>query len=317
VKGPARSASEEQAPHVPAAWLHPVWLLLIALGGFLVGVGILLFGYEGTKRSIEFVRSNGFAVWAVVIGAQTAYWAVVSGPLWANLTFVWKRTPPGHASTLALAAALILILVVFPLVSIVARNPWPLWGHSGKIRVLTIIGGLAVGVPALMGIALIQRQVNDQEAGPVDKDDVPAALEARSQILWFLSVAGAVIGLAVLAAGALRNATVPPGFVKEDRFPAEAVLLYGAFFTGLLLLVYVPAHRALRRLGARIRDHYFPLSEMPAPDDDGFRGWLDKRANLETVLQLNVTPSQQLLASLFILAPLLSAVLTSLVPKTT
>lgn len=313
----ARSTPDDPAPPTaPAAWRHPVWLLLIGLGGFLVGVGILLIGYKGTDLSEDFVHTSGFAVWAVVIGAQTAYWAVVSGSLWVGLTAVWRQGSPGRSSTLALAVTLILILVVFPLVSIVARAPWPLWGHSGKIRTLTIIGGLAVGVPALMGIALVQQQVNDQVAGPVDKDDVPAALQARSQILRFLSVAGAVIGLAVLAAGALRKATVP-GFVPDDRFPAEAVVLYGAFFTGLLLLVYVPAHLALRRLGTRIRDAYFPLSEMPAPDDDAFRGWLDKRTNLETVLQLNVTPSQQLLASLFILAPLISAVLTSFVPKPT
>jgi hypothetical protein len=313
----ARPGPDDPAsPRGPAAWQHPVWLLLIGLGGFLVGVGILLFGYKGSDVSIKFVDTSGFAVWAVVIGAQTAYWAVVSGPLWVDLKAVWRDTSPGHVSTLALAATLILILIVFPLVSIARRAPWPLWGHTGKIQILTIIGGLAVGVPALMGIALVQRQVNDQEAGPVDKEDVPAALKARSQILRFLGVAGAVIGLAVLAAGALRKAAVPR-FVPDDRFPAEAVLLYGAFFTGLLLLVYVPAHLALRRLGAKIRHHYYPLSQMPAPDDDAFKGWLDKRTNLETVLQLNVTPSQQLLASLFILAPLISAVLTSLVPRPT
>lgn len=275
-----------------------------------------MFGYRGSRDSIMFVDTNGFAVWAVVIGVQTAYWAVVSGPLWADLIGVWRNTSPGHASTLALAAALILILIVFPLLSMAHRATWPLWAHSGKIRVLTIIGGLAVGVPALMGIALVQRRVNDQEAGPVDKDDVPAAIKARSQILRFLSAAGAVIGLAVLAAGALRNATVPR-FVRDDSFPPQGVLLYGAFFTGLLLLVYVPAHVALRKLGGKIREHYFPVSQMPAPDDDAFKGWLDKRTNLETLLQLNVTPSQQLLASLFILAPLLSAVLTSLAPKPT
>ena len=132
---------------------------------------------------------------------------------------VWRRASPGRVSTLALAATLILILIVFPLLSMAHRAPWPLWGHSGKIRVLTIIGGLVVGVPALMGIALVQRRVNDQEEGPVDKDDVPAALEARSQILRFLSVAGAVIGLAVLAAGALRKASVkrPPPGVRAGR----------------------------------------------------------------------------------------------------
>ncbi|MGH2653162.1 MAG: hypothetical protein ACRDHV_02285 [Actinomycetota bacterium] len=148
------------------------------------------------------------------------------------------------------------------------------------------------------------------------QDDLAAAVQARSQILRFLSVAGAVIGLAVLAAGALRKATVP-GFVPDGDFPQEGILLYRAFFTGLLLLVYAPAHLALRRFGLRIRDHYFLLSEMPAPDSDSFKGWLDKRTTLETLLQLNVTPSQHLQASLFILAPLISAVVTSLVPRPT
>jgi hypothetical protein len=54
---------------------------------------------------------------------------------------------------------------------------------------------------------------------------------------------------------------------------------------------------------------------MPNPDSDSFRGWVDKRTTLETLLHLNVTPLQQLQTSLFILAPLLSAILTSLVPR--
>lgn len=299
----------------PAPWRHPVWLLLIGLGGFLIGVGLLLLGSDQTRESEEFVRTTGFAVWAASIGVQTAYWAVIAGPLWIDLVAVWRHAPPGRYAMLTLAGALTLILIVFPLFSMTARVSWPLWGHSMKIRALTIIGGLVVGVPALSGIALVQRQVIGREAGPVGKDDVPAALQARSQIVRFLSVAGAVIGLAVLAAGALRKATVPPGLVDDTEFPQEGILLYGAFFTGLLLLVYVPAHLALKRLGLQIRDHFFPLAQMPDPDSDSFKGWLEKRATLETLLQLNVSPSQQLQASLFILAPLISAVITSFAPK--
>jgi hypothetical protein len=108
-----------------------------------------------------------------------------------------------------------------------------------------------------------------------------------------------------------------PTFVDEDSFPAEAVLLYGGFFTALLLLAYVPAHMALRRHGLRIRETYFPLAEMPDPRTDTFKGWLDRRTTLETLLQVNVTPLQQLQASVFILAPLLSAALSVLVPRPT
>jgi len=300
----------------PAPWRHPVWLLLIGIGGFLFGIGLLFFGSAQTARSGEFVRTTGFAVWAASIGAQTAYWAVIAGPLWADLAAVWRQAKPGRAAMLTLAGTLAVIVIALPIFSAAARVAWPLWGHTMKIRALTIIGGLVAGVPALAGIALVQRQASERATGRIGMDDVAAALEARSRILRFLSVAGGVIGLAVLAAGALREATVPD-FVAEGDFPQEGILLYGAFFTGLLLLVYGPAHTALKRLGVRIRDHYFPLSEMPAPDADTFKGWLDRRATLETLLQLNVTPGQQLQASLFILAPLLSAVLTALVPKPT
>jgi hypothetical protein len=298
----------------PAPWRHPVWLLLIGIGGFLFGIGLLLLGSGRTARSQEFVRTTGFVVWAASIGAQTAYWAVIAGPLWADLAAVWRRAKPGRAATLTLAGVIAAIVITLPLVSAAAGVSWPLWGHTPKIRVLTVIGGLVAGVPALSGIALVQRQASERAREPIGEDDVAAALEARSRTLRFLSVAGAVIGLAVLAAGALRKATVPE-FVANRDFPQEGILLYGAFFTGLLLLVYGPAHVALKGLGARIRDHYFPLSEMPAPDADSFKGWLDRRTTLETFLQLNVSPAQQLQASLFILAPLLSAVITTLVPK--
>jgi hypothetical protein len=296
----------------PAPWRHPVWLLLIGIGGFLFGVGLLFVGSGRTARSEEFVGTTGFVVWAAAIGAQTAYWAVIAGPLWADLAAVWRRAKPGRAATLVLAGVITVIVIALPLVS--AGVSGPLWGHTPKIRVLTVIGGLVVGVPALSGIALVQRQASERAREPIGQDDVAAALEARSRALRFLSVAGAVIGLAVLAAGALRKATVPE-FVTASEFPQEGILLYGAFFTGLLLLVYGPAHAALKGLAVRIRDHYFPLSEMPAPDADSFKGWLDRRTTLETLLQLNVSPAQQLQASLFILAPLLSAVITALVPK--
>jgi uncharacterized membrane protein YagU involved in acid resistance len=291
-----------------------VWVLLVGFCGFLAGIGLLLLGGFQTNRSKAFVESTGFAVWAATIGVQTAFWVIVAGPLWAGLATVWRRAKLGRPATVAIAAALILILIVFPLFSQAGEIPWPLWGHHSKTRALTIIGGLLVGVPALSGIALVQQQVRRRETEPIDDEDVRTALEARTEMLRFLSVAGAVIGLAVLAAGALRKATVPT-FVREGDFPQEGVLLYGAFFTGLLLLVYVPSHLALRALGLKIREHYFPLSQMPDPDADSFKGWLDKRTSLETLLQLNITPSQQLQTSLFILAPLLSAVITSLIPR--
>lgn len=306
---------EPGLPH-PPPWQNPVYFFLVGAAGFLLGIGLLLLGAGRSDLSDDFVHTTGFAVWAATIGVQAAYWAVTVGPLWADLKDLWRRAASVRLAILALAVTLVLILMVLPYFSSAAQIDWPLWGHSVKTRTLTIIAGITVGVPALLGIALAQRELSELESGAVAQDDIAAAIQARTRILRFLSIAGAVIGLAVLAAGALRKATVPR-FVADDSFPQEGVVLYGAFFTGLLLLVYAPAHVALRRFGARIRDHYFPLSRMPTPESDAFRGWLDRRTALESILQLNVSPSQQLQASLFILAPLLSAVITTLVPRPT
>ena len=297
-----------------APWRHPVWFLVLGFGGFVIGVGLLWLGSDQTPESDRFVHTTGFTVWAAVIGAQTAYWALVAGPLWVELAALWRQTPDGRITSL-LAAALPFLVITVLLFSVPAVS-WPLWGQTVKTRALTVIAGVVVGVPSLFGMALVQRRVSRQVRTPVTPEAVQVAVAARAQLLRFLSVAGAVIGLAVLAAGALRKATVPQ-FVPDSELPQEGILLYGALFTGVLLVVYAPAHLALKRLGMHIRDQYFPLADMPAPDSDSFKGWLEKRSALEAALQLAVTPSQQLQASLFILAPLLSAVVTSLVPKPT
>ena len=71
----------------------------------------------------------------------------------------------------------------------------------------------------------------------------------------------------------------------------------------------------LRRLCVDIREHYFPVSDMPPPTSPEFGSWVEGRARLDGLTQVNVTMTQQLTASLFILAPLLSGVLGALVPS--
>jgi hypothetical protein len=292
---------------------HPVLVLGIGLLGFSAGVALLMAGGSRTLDSTAFIRSDGFRVWAAAIGIQTGFWAIVVGPLWVELARVWRRTTMGRTSIVVLAGLLGLIVVALPFVSSAGDIEWPLWGQQFKIRALTVTGGVLVGVPALCGIALVQEQIRHRDLQPMQNEDVTTALTARGEMLRFLGIAGAVIGLAVLAAGALHRATVPR-FVGADEFTQDAILLYGAFFTGLLILVYAPAYLALKQFDLRIRDHYFPDTQMPRPDEDSFRDWLDKRTKLETVLQLDVTPMQRLQTSLFILAPLLSAIIPALLP---
>jgi hypothetical protein len=313
-----RVRPREHGEDAPVPWdktlqsWNPITVLVLGALGAVGGVLLLRIDADATTTSAEFVDSAAFQVWAAVIAVQAAVWAVVTVPLWREVILAYRRTRP------ALSIWLVPALIVTALVLLAVLSPartvdWPLAGHQIKAWILTTAAAVGVGVPAVFGMCIVQDQVRRHEPDELTTRDIDMARVARAQMRRFLGVAGAVISLAVLASGALRRATVPT-FLDEQQFPASAVLLYGAFFTALLLLVYVPAHLSLRRLCIDLREHYFPATALPSPTSAEFTDWVDGRARLDTLTQVNVTASQQLQASMFILAPLLSGLLGALVP---
>ena len=69
-----------------------------------------------------------------------------------------------------------------------------------------------------------------------------------SHLQWFITLLGAMVALATLAKGALRQAFLATGGIAAE-FPPEYVLLQGAYFTGLLALVYIPTYTILAAAG--------------------------------------------------------------------
>lgn len=291
---------------------NPIVVVALAVLGAVGSVLLLHIDADATARSAAFADSAGFPPWAALMATQTAMWAVVTVPVWREVVSTYRATDPSPWIWLApgfVVAALAALAVTSP-----ARGfDWPLYGHHLKVWTLTAAAAAGVGVPALFGISLVQDRVRRHEPEKMTTRDIEMALDARDQMKRFLGVAGAVIGLAVLATGGLRRATVP-NFMDEQQFPASAVLLYGAFFTALLVLVYVPAYLSLRRFCLDIRERYFPVKEMPAPTTAEFAAWIEGRNRLDTLTQVNVTVSEQLRAAIFLLAPLLSGLIGALVP---
>lgn len=314
VTEPAKIARERPRTYDKIAGWHPALVLVLAACGFAMGVVLLLAGWNSTAKSEHFVHSFGFAVWATVIGAQTSYWAVVGWPLWQDVRAAYRAAVPAR-SIWVIPGLMMLVLVLLPIFSGARSLPWPLVGHQVKAGILTVVGGAVVGVPALFGLAITQARMraSDEPVSP-PMPAIQLALTARADVTRYLSIAGSAIGLAVLASGALRASTVPD-YLSEDDFPSGAPLLYGAFFSGLLLVVYVPTYLSLKSLCQRIRDDHFPLFNVPSPTSEAFRVWVDGRARLETLLQMNVTVTQHLQTNLFIFAPLLSGILGTLVTR--
>ena len=90
-------------------------------------------------------------------------------------------------------------------------------------------------------------------------------------------------------------------------FPIELVIIYGLFYTFLLLLLYVPTHLALNDASRALRDRLCPLDTL-----SNLKDTLDKRKALDELLQTNLGLGQNLRAGIFTLAPLVTSLLASI-----
>jgi hypothetical protein len=240
-----------------ASW-KPQSLLLLAVFGSTCGVLLLLLNVSGTDRSATFIASEGFLPWAGVVATQFGFWSVVSVSLWREVISTYRTTAPGKAIWLV-PAVMVTALVGLALLSPARNVDWPLAWHQPKALIMTTAAAVGVGLPALFGMPIVADPVRRLPREGMTPQNIDGALTARAQIRRLLAVAGLAIGLAVLASAALHNATVP-SFITEEAFPAIDVLLYGAFFSVLLIVVYVPAQLSLHRYCLDICDQFIPVA---------------------------------------------------------
>jgi hypothetical protein len=151
----------------------------------------------------------------------------------------------------------------------------------------------AAGVPAGAG------GLTDQEGTML------AALEARRQLRLFLGVSAFLIACAVLVTAALRSA-----LLRNDptwHFPTSSLILYGAFFSLLLAVVFVPAYMVVQDTGWRIVTLVLEKSALDPPEAD----WFTLRSSLVAALELDVGLAKTFAGAFAILTPIASAYLTS------
>ena len=305
--------------------IHPRSMAEIALNcaGFFVGLLIMTGDYLVAGRTLnqqnwEFLASPKAMVWMILVAGQFAFWATIVEPLWEWLSRL--RRDYGLILTreirLKLAAAIIFFaLPGFFLVRIVPDSnlatPRPEDGycelHGDDCSAGRSHGDL-VRAPALearfAGKGVAERPVHSIPEG------IKVLLDLRGYLQWFITLLGAMVTLATLAKGALRQAFLATGG-NPSEFPPEYVLLQGAYFTGLLALVYIPTFTVLAALGADLVEAAYPVT---APDLDwtNLSRWQANRKSLEEILQLRSGAVDNLRASVSILAPVATSVITVL-----
>jgi hypothetical protein len=258
-------------------------------------------GYTPDRNAA--LKEPGWSLWVVLVVGQGALWGVLL-PLLLS-AHARLRVEVSVRDLVATLSPLIVLSAVIDVVRYTAQVKSPLPGHFGKVTVVTWVGTL-VALVAVAGIVRVGRAAWSLEVVGRGAPALEEYLELRSRLRQFLLIAGAVVGGAVLAAGALANAI--DGYRGQMGRP-ESALVYGLFLSTLLAAVYAPAFAALRGAGERVLEELEPSLE---PGDDGWPLGTPRRRELRAHLELDAGLVESLRVGVAVLAPLASGLVSLL-----
>jgi hypothetical protein len=284
--------------------------------GFLFGLVVMTWGSLPRPGSGHpgdaFLRSPEAQVWLFLVAAQFAFWFSALPFQWHERCVIKDEFRLRFTGEIRGKHLLALLMFLAPAVLIARSLPvTPLAHHRAKVMLVNLVAVLAA-VVAVEGIWYVGAALGGAgwsegtapDGATRDRARVKSYLSLREGLQRFITFLGAMISLGTLAKGASRHAYIAARGSPVD-FPPEYVLLHGAYFTGLLALVYIPTYTRLVAVGGDILDSVFPLT---APDVELRRlaEWQSNRKSLEELLQLRSGALDNLRASVAILAPLAS-----------
>jgi len=296
------TAAAGSQPRLPEHLELPAVLALFVAGG---GVGYLIvsMGGLGPNRLSE---TGEFRLWLFLITVQTGMWAL-AGAVFIGLlrsSFLVETAREARSTVVWAVGAAAVPIVGFTLAASLRSDlTYPLPHRQAKVIVLGMLGSAV----ALVGVALlaqVQFAFSHWSLGAT-KAGVESYLQLRAVLERVLGIEGAILGAAILAAGALRNVVVAWHNGDDSSFPPEYVLLWGAFFTLLMALLYAPIYHRIQETGWRMVEAVCPAQE---PTSATWAGAYEKRKQVEEMLRLGVGPTASFRAGVAIAAPLLSSI---------
>jgi len=294
---------------------------ILVVIGFAIGVLILLFDYIPFRTpDSQFIKTPPFQLFLLATVAQTVFWAVAVGSMWRSLRSLreyWK----GHVPELITWSLLFATLIYSSKFFAVSCPEYNLLNHGLKTRLLTVIGG-AVAIMAAFGTILVNiglrnilvssshnvGELNDDKIEAEQADLVRKYLHLRGRLLHFLSILGIMLGLVTLAQSAKRNLILAsPNYNCETDFTVEKVLVFGLYYTLILILIFLPTFSILITTGHKLRDDIIPIL---SPHNAAWESSCKKRERLGKLLALSMTES--LRAVIAILAPVAGSLVSLL-----
>jgi hypothetical protein len=288
--------------------------LSVAVVGFGVFTGLAVIARAVLASGGNGARAHTpeFTFWVGLVAATAVLFA-----------FLFAHAAPVAARWRELGVPLwrpVLVYVLFAAVLVTFR--WQAGSPVAHLRPTTAVAvsqalfvvGVVAAAPAVLGLwsnaTRVRRAFDPADGRPRRADEVLRDLvDCRRGNTTCLAVLALVVSASVVNAGGQRRAFLATGTRPQD-FPPEWVLLYGAIFTGISLLLYAPVFVAWRSACRRFVDDVCPLPADARPTED----WVASRTRLVQVLGADTSVAKTATAAFGILAPLATSVPAVVIP---
>jgi len=243
-------------------------------------------------------------------------WAFLFASICGSCPLVWNHgiralgELDAHRPVIREVAGYGALAVLFTGISLVAGAAVYLRGNQPveilpylQVRfAIVYLAALVAVSPSMMAMLRIR------EATRHDKVRAAELVTWRAILQSQLVALGAVIALSTLTTASLGSA-VHAAYPRTD-FSVGGALLFGAFFTMILALVYGPPAGQLRQRAEALVDEIFPI---PDHFDGDWQQQLQRRRDLSSMLQIDQTSQNSLQNALIIGGPLITSALTLLI----
>jgi hypothetical protein len=311
------AAVTEASPDDPAA--HVVWVIVGVFGafGFVVGMLVLRVGTGSGIKTHRYLDLSETQVHFALLAGQTAFWFIMS-----PLLLIWRRRLVARfnismslswviASIIALGA-----VILVPLHVASATKGAPIPGYSWRVGLLYLVA-LVLFIPSILLLDAIDTGSRDDQQRAGSRASVEEYFKLRAALRRVTTVLGVSVSLVIFATGAYINAlhAYSDKFDSSRDVPSQAgLLVYGALFVAVLVVLFLPVYTSVRRRGDDIVDHWAALPDehdVSNTNDRGLDVTLDKRETLRKALGLDESGRAVLERNLIVLSPLLSAAIAT------
>jgi hypothetical protein len=188
------------------------------------------------------------------------------------------------------------------------RNPYVLAGQAWKIPLLHAIAG-AAALPFFVVLKRIQLCAASEDLWSTTAGDIERIHLLRRHLRSATASLGTVIALAVIATGALNDAVEAASL---EPLPETFVLVYGAWFTGVLAAIYLYVFSTLDGRARTIMERAAPLPDPNPAGAEEFAKSVELRRDLAAELELGGDARKNLEGLIAVFSPLAGALLSRL-----